>query len=98
VFNRSPDAIVAEIERGAAMAEALDNPSFNEAIDHLTSFHLAAMVACRPGYASDQEALNHHHALHHAIIEVVAQMTQWRQTGEAAARALEWTREHGEND
>lgn len=80
------------------MAAALDNPAFLAAIDHLSTYHLSALVACRPGYASDQEALTHHHTLHHAITEVVAQMTQWRHTGEAAARALEWSREHGEPD
>lgn len=97
-MQRSPDDAIADIERGQAMAQALDSAAFIEAVDHLTTYHLSAMVACRPGYASDQEALNHHHSLHHAIIEVVAQMTQWRQTGEATARALEWERENGEND
>lgn len=80
------------------MAQALDNPAFLEAVDHLTTYHLSAMVACRPGYASDQEALNHHHSLHHAIVEVVAQMTQWRQTGEAASRALDWQRDFGDEN
>lgn len=97
-MQRSPDEAIADIERGNAMAHALDNPAFVEAIDHLTTHHLSAMVACRPGYASDQEALNYHHSLHHAIIEVVAQMTQWRQTGEATACDLEWRSANGEPD
>lgn len=80
------------------MRAALNDPSFLEAVDHLATYHLSALIACRPGYAADQEALTHHHTMHHAITEVVAQMTQWAETGEAASRALEWQREHGEND
>lgn len=97
-MQRSPDEMIAMIERGNAMRAALENPAFIEAVDHLTTHHLSALVACRPGYASDQEALTHHHTMHHAITEVLAQMAQWMEAGEAAARALQWTAENGEPD
>lgn len=92
------DELSAVIDRGAAMRAALQNTALLEAIDHLTTYHLSAMVACRPGYAADAEALNHHHALHHAITEVLAQMAQWSEAGEAASRALEWQRNNGDTD
>lgn len=97
-MERSSDEMIAQIERGDAMRAALDNPAFLEAVDHLTTYHLSAMVACRPGYASDQEALAHHHTMHHAITEILAQMAQWQETGEATARVLEWQRAHGDDD
>lgn len=97
-MQRSPDEMIAQIERGNAMRGALDNPSFVEAVEHLSTYHMAAMVACRPGYSADAEALAHHHSCHHAITEILAQMAQWSDAGEAAARALEWEREHGDDD
>ena len=89
--------MIAQIERGNAMRAALELPAFLEAVDHLTTYHLSAMVACRPGYASDQEALTHHHTMHHAVTEILAQMAQWMETGEAASRALEWAQINGDN-
>lgn len=97
-MQRSPDETIAQIERGASMRTALDLPAFQEAIDHLSNYHLAAMVACKPCIKSDVEALNYHHSLHHALTELVSQMQQWLVTGEQAARDLEWRREHGDND
>jgi hypothetical protein len=97
-MERSPDELIAQIERGNSMRAALENPAFLEAVEHLTTYHLSALVACRPGYAQDQEALTHHHTMHHAITEILAQMAQWMETGEATARALQWDRDHGEDD
>lgn len=97
-MQRSPDEMIAQIERGNAMKQALENPALVEAVDHLSTYHLAAMVACRPGYSADAEALAHHHACHHAITELLAQMAQWMETGEATARVLEWQRDHGDDD
>jgi hypothetical protein len=97
-MQRSPDEVIAQIERGSAMQAVLDLPAFHEAVDFLTQYHTAAIVACRPGYAADAEALSHHHLMQHALTEIVAQLQQWATVGEQAARALEWTREHGDND
>jgi len=97
-MQRSPDEMIAQIERGNAMRAALESPAFVEAVEHLTTYHLSALIACRPGYAPDQDALTHHHTMHHAITEILAQMSQWVDAGDAASRALDWTREHGEND
>lgn len=80
------------------MRAALDLPAFQEAVDHLSSYHLAAMVACKPGIKSDAEALSYHHSLHHALTELLAQMQQWMTAGEQAALELDWKREHGDND
>lgn len=97
-MHRSADDLIAQVERGQAMDAALDSPAFKEAVDHLTSYHLSALVACRPGYAADAEALSYHHTLHHALAEIIAQMAQWSAAGKAASDAIEWQREHGDND
>jgi hypothetical protein len=95
-MNRSTDDLIAQVERGQAMDTALDSEPFKEAVDHLTSYHLAALIACRPGYAADAEALAFHHSQHHALAEIIAQMVQWSAAGRAASDALEWAREHGD--
>jgi len=80
------------------MQAVLDLPAFHEVVDHLTAYHVAGMTACRPGYAADADALAHHHLMQHALTEIVAQLQQWAAVGDAAQRAVEWTREHGEED
>lgn len=97
-MQRSSDELIAQIERGQAMRQALENPAFTEAVEHLTTYHLSALIACRPGYAQDQEALTHHHTMHHAITEILAQMAQWAETGAATSRVLEWQRDHGDDE
>jgi uridylate kinase len=95
---RSPDDIMAQVERGAAMQACLDSPAFKEAVDHLTNYHVAAMVACRPGYTADADALAHHHLMQHALTEIVATMQQWASVGAQAQLAHDWTLEHGDDN
>ena len=89
--------MIAQMERGAAMDAALDSTAFKEAVDHLTSFHMAGLVACRPAHKADAEALAYHHTMQHALTEIVDQMVQWSVAGKAAAQALEWSRTNGDD-
>jgi hypothetical protein len=97
-MQRSPDELIALMERGAAMKAVLDSPAFHETVDYLTEYHKAAVFACRPGYQADADALHHHHLMQFALTEIVAQLQQWMVAGEQAAQAHEWALQHGDTD
>lgn len=95
----SPDIDQARynVERGLRAASLLANPDFLWIIDDLTSFHLSALVAAKPGPA-EADAVQYHHTMQHALTEIVGTLQQYAQVGEAQADVIQFEAEYGEED
>lgn len=79
------------IERGHRAARLLGDAVFLGAIDDLSDYHLAALVAAPPG-EQGREAREYHHLLHYALSELGGQIQGYVDTGlvaEARQQALE---------
>lgn len=62
------------IERGRQAKAVLENGDFLAVVDDLSNYHLAAMVAAPPGNAH-RDARDHHHLIHHALSQIVAELS-----------------------
>jgi hypothetical protein len=85
------------VERGQNARALMGTPAFLSVVDDLSNLHLAALVATRPG-ATDLDAREYHHLLHHALTEIVSQLRQYDQAGEAMQRVLEEKSADGDDD
>ena len=88
-----PQDLQEALERGTNARELLNQPAFTATVDSLTAYHLAAMVAARPG-SSDREALEYHHLMQHALTEIVSTLVGYRN----AADEIEARLAAGEDD
>lgn len=68
-----PEDVVAVVERGERAGSLLRNGDFLGVVDDLSNYHLAALVAAPPGEAA-REARDHHHLMHHALTQIVAEL------------------------
>lgn len=73
------------IDRGIRASDLLANPSFTWIVDDQTNLHLSAMVAAKPG---DTDAITYHHAVQHAMTEIVSALQGYAQAGEAQQHVL----------
>jgi hypothetical protein len=83
------------MERGQHARRLLESSFFMEIVDHLTTYHMAGMAACRPGYKADADALAYHHTMQHAITEIAGTLKQFVEAGDAEAALL--VRDNAEN-
>ena len=74
------------IERGQRAQALLEDETFLWVVEDQTSYHLAALVAARPG--RDRDAVDYHHSLQHALSELVASLKGHAEAGAAMERAL----------
>lgn len=91
----SPDERIAVMERGEHAKALLSAPFFTEIVDHLTTYHVAGIAACRPGHKADADALAYHHTMQHALTEIVGTLRQFVDAG--AQEAHRMTRELAED-
>jgi hypothetical protein len=68
------------IERGRKCRELMQNAAFLDTLDHLSNYHLSALVACDPR-ESTREARDYHHAMHTAIREIARDIQANAQAG-----------------
>lgn len=84
-----PQDLQEALERGVHARDLMAQPAFTETVDYLTNYHLAAMVAARPG-SKDREALEYHHLMQHALTEIVSTLVGFRNAAdEIEARLAE---------
>ena len=69
----TPDQAAEIIQRGRRAAALMMSDVFNDAIADLSTYHLSAMAAARPG-EDDREARDYHHLMHYALSELVTQL------------------------
>src|ERR1700750_2221664 len=86
---------MAVIERGDHAKQLLSSEFFIELIDHLTTYHVADMAACRPGIKADEDALHYHHTMQHALTEICGTLKEFVEGGEQESARL--LRENAEN-
>jgi hypothetical protein len=86
-MNALPDPEVI-LEIGAKARALLDDPAFQDVVNHLSDYHLAALVAAPPGPAS-ADAREHHHLMHHALTQIVAEISSRVAAAEELARRIE---------
>jgi hypothetical protein len=61
------------LEMGRCASELLDSEPFTTTVNDLSNYHLAAIVAAKPGEAG-REARDHHHLLHYALGQIVGEL------------------------
>ena len=76
------------IDRGIRASDLLANESFAWIVNDQTAFHIAALVAARPG-ARDADAVAYHHSMQHLLTELVGSLQGYMQAGEKMQQALE---------
>ncbi len=83
------------IQSGRAAQELLENESFRRVVDDLTEYHLAGLVACKPGNSS-QEARDYHHLLQYALTELVTDLASRAAAGAQLESHVKSLEEHPE--
>jgi hypothetical protein len=93
-----PDLAQEVIERGINAAAVLESEHFMAVLDQQTTYHISAIVAAPPG-PRGADAIQYHHAIQHALSELVAILKAQVDAGAAMERALaEAAEEHEDED
>lgn len=92
-----PDQAQEVIDRGRNAAAVLANEHFMAVVDQQTNYHLSAIVAAPPG-PRGADAVQYHHAIQHALSELVAILQSQAAAGEAMQKAVQEAAEEEDED
>ncbi len=74
---QTADIIIARGNRAKAL---LESEAFVEAMRDLETYHVSAMVACRPG-TPERDTRDHHHLMLFALGEIATQLVGYTEAG-----------------